>query len=326
MFGGDGTPEVSVVVASHDRPARLAALLEALRAQALGRDAFEVVVVDDGSAPGTAAVLDAERNRGELDLVVLRHERARGPAAARNAGWRRARASLIAFTDDDCRPPPNWLGGALAAAARNPGAIVQGATLPDPDERVNLRAPFVETQHLVPPTIWAETCNILYPREVLQRVDGLDETLLLAFEDTDLALRAQERGVPFVGAREVVTYHAVHTSSLARKLRGVGRWRDGPATVKRHPGLRESLPLGIFWKPTHAWLPLAVLGLALESRRHRGAVLLGLPWAVHHLATYGRSPRGRLRSVAELPAQGAIDLGEMIVLLRASIRHRTVLL
>src|SRR3982074_1756325 len=121
MFGGDGTPEVSVVVASHDRPARLAALLEALRAQELGRDAFEVVVVDDGSAPGTAAVLDAERNRGELDLVVLRHERARGPAAARNAGWRRARASLIAFTDDDCRPPPHWRPRAAAARPRGVG-------------------------------------------------------------------------------------------------------------------------------------------------------------------------------------------------------------
>jgi len=315
-----------VVVPSHDRAPRLRALLDALQEQELAHDRFEVIVVHDSTDTETEELL---RSHPLAAAGVLRHTTlppdSMLPAAKRNVGWRAARASLIAFTDDDCRPPPGWLGTAMAAARRRPGAIVQGATFPDPDERGNLRARFAETQLLDPPTIWAETCNIVYPREVLEGVGGLDESLL-AFEDTDLALRAQERGVPFVGAREVVTYHAVHISSLARKLRGVGRWRDGPATVKRHPGLRESLPLGIFWKPTHAWLPLAVLGLALEVRRHRGAVLLGLPWAVHHLARYGRSPRGRLRSVAELPAQGAIDLGEMIVLLRASIRHRTLLL
>jgi glycosyltransferase involved in cell wall biosynthesis len=315
-----------VVVPSHDRAPRLRALLDALREQELAQDRFEVIVVHDSTDAETEELLRSHplAASGALRHVTLPPDSTL-PAAKRNLGWRAARAPLVAFTDDDCRPPPTWLGGALAAARRRPGAIVQGATFPDPDERVNLRARFAETQNLVPPTIWAETCNILYPRDVLERVGGLDESLL-AFEDTDLALRAQERGVPFVGAREVVTYHAVHTSSLAGKLRGVGRWRDGPATVKRHPRLRESLPLGIFWKRTHAWLPLAGLGVALQARGHRGAVVLCLPWAVHHLSRYGRSPRGRLRAVVELPAQGAIDLGEMVVLLRASVRHRTVLL
>src|SRR4030088_3096981 len=86
--GGGGAasaaPLVTVAVATRDRPARLAALLEGLRAQTLGPEAFEVVVVDDGSGPQTAALLDVERARGEPDLVVLRHERARGPSAARN--------------------------------------------------------------------------------------------------------------------------------------------------------------------------------------------------------------------------------------------------
>jgi GT2 family glycosyltransferase len=314
-----------VVVPSHDRAPRLRALLDALREQELAPERFEVIVVPDSTDGESEELL---RSHPLAASGVLRHVTPPDstlPAAKRNVGWRAARAPLVAFTDDDCRPPPTWLGGALAAARRQPGAIVQGATFPDPEERGNLRERFAETQHLVPPTIWAETCNILYPRDVLERVGGLDESLL-TFEDTDLALRARERGVPFVGAREVITYHAVHTPSLAGKLRSVGRWRDGPAAVKRHPGLRESLPLGIFWKQTHAWLPLAVLGLALEARRHRGAVLLCLPWAVHHLSRYGQSPRGRVRSVVELPVQGAIDLGEMLVLLRASIRHRTVLL
>jgi glycosyltransferase involved in cell wall biosynthesis len=320
------TLEVSAVVPSHDRPSHLRTLLDAVEGQELGHDRFEVVVVHDSSDAETEELL---RSHPLVSAGVLRHVTLAPdstlPAAKRNIGWRAAKAPLIAFTDDDCRPPPTWLGRALAAAGRHPGAIVQGATLSDPDESEKLRARFAETQHLIPPTIWAETCNIVYPRAVLERVDGFDETLL-AFEDTDLALRAQHCAVPFVGAPEVITYHAVHTPSLRRKLRGVGRWRDGPATVKRHPALRDSLPLHIFWKRTHAWLPLATLGVALEARGHRGAILLCVPWAVHALPRYGQSPRGRLRSLIELPAQGAIDLGEMIVLARASVRHRTVLL
>jgi GT2 family glycosyltransferase len=319
-------PDIAVVVPTHDRAPRLRCLLDALEEQELAADRFEVIVVHDSSEPGTEDLL---RSHPLVAAGVLRHVTlptdSALPAAKRNVGWRASEAALIAFTDDDCRPPPSWLGRALEAAGHHPGAIVQGATLSDPEEADRLRAPFHETQHLIPPTIWAETCNILYPRAVLDRVGGFDDTLL-AFEDTDLAQRAQEDGVPFVGAREMVTYHAVHTPSLGRKLRGVTRWRDGPVTVKRHPGLRESLPLRIFWKPTHAWLPLAVLGVVLEARGHRFAALLALPWAVHALPRYGSSPRGRLRAVVELPFQAALDAGEMSVLARESLRARTVLL
>src|SRR5204863_1447520 len=109
-----------------------------LRAQTVGTGRFEVVIVDDASADGTRELLADAAQRGDLALTVLRHDRSRGPAAARNAGWRTARAPLVAFTDDDCRPSPGWLEAglrALAATANGGGeAIVQGLTEPDPDE------------------------------------------------------------------------------------------------------------------------------------------------------------------------------------------------
>ena len=99
--------DVTVVAATHNRADRLAALLDALRAQTLGTERFDVVVVDDTSGDDTADVLAAAQARGDLALTVLRHATGRGPAAARNAGWRAARAPVIAFTDDDCRPSPS---------------------------------------------------------------------------------------------------------------------------------------------------------------------------------------------------------------------------
>ncbi|MGI8506727.1 MAG: glycosyltransferase family 2 protein, partial [Solirubrobacteraceae bacterium] len=105
---------VSVVVSTYNRPASLARLLDSLRAQTLASDRFEVVVVDNGSGPDTARTLEDELRRGGLVLITARHELTRGPAGGRNAGWRLARAPLVAFTDDDCAPAPGWLACALA--------------------------------------------------------------------------------------------------------------------------------------------------------------------------------------------------------------------
>ena len=89
---------VTVAIPVRDRPAALARLLAALRADPATRD-LPVVVIDDGSAvPVTAP-----------GARVVRHEAARGPAAARNAGLRAATTPLIAFLDSDCVPRPGWL-------------------------------------------------------------------------------------------------------------------------------------------------------------------------------------------------------------------------
>ena len=228
------------------------------------------------------------------------------------------------FTDDDCRPPATWLERALAAARRHTGAVVQGATRPDPDETNLARAPHHETQDITPPVAWAQTCNIVYPRALIERVGGFDEEVLVG-EDTDLAMRARSAGAAYVAAPDMVTYHAVHAAPLPRRLRGAWRWRDLPRLVKRHPALRREFTWGIFWKPTHAWLAPAVCGLAL-ARRRRGAALLVLPWVAHALPDYGPSLRGRLRALSELPLAATLDVAEVAALASGSLRDRTLFL
>jgi glycosyltransferase involved in cell wall biosynthesis len=122
-MNGTRQPLVSVVVPTRDRPRALARCLEALSAQTPA-DMLEVIVVDDGSV--------AEE---EIASIVGDHSHARlirrnggGPAAARNAGARAARGSFLCFTDDDCRPRPNW-AEQFAAALQEGGDAAAGTTI-----------------------------------------------------------------------------------------------------------------------------------------------------------------------------------------------------
>lgn len=108
----DTDPAISVVVPHRDQPSHLSRCLAALEQQ--GYDHFEVVVVDDGSAP-----------RSRADVAGYPHARLitqanGGPAAARNRGAREARGELLAFTDADCVPARNWISSLSDYFDRHP--------------------------------------------------------------------------------------------------------------------------------------------------------------------------------------------------------------
>jgi glycosyltransferase involved in cell wall biosynthesis len=320
-------PEISVVVPSHDRTLRLRWLLDALEHQTLPYDRWEVIVGHDSSAPDTERLLSEHRL---AELGVLRHVTlAPGtapPGRNRNAAWRLAKAPVIAFTDDDCRPPDHWLETALAVARRHPGAIVQGVTLPDPDEFVITKhAPHTHTQHIEnPPRPWAEACNIVYPRSVLEACDGFPEDMYVG-EDTALAETARALGVPYRGARDWVTWHAVEDVTTFKKMRQSWRWQGLPLLIRRHPRIRHEFVLGMFWKHTHLWAIVATAGV-WGMKRSRLAALLTIPYVVHAMPQRGESPRPRFRSTLELPGRYAIDVVEIAAQVRGSVKHRTPLL
>jgi GT2 family glycosyltransferase len=318
---------LSVCVPSHERPLRLRWLLNALAVQTLERGQWEVVVCDD-SRDGRVRALLAEHPLtadGTLRTLTLTPGSGGSAARQRNLAWRAARAPVVLFTDDDCRPPHDWLAHALAAAARHPGAIVQGATQPDPDERHLVAAPHARTQAIQPPVPWAQTCNVMYPRAVLEAVGGFEEAMD-AGEDTDLALRARAIGAAYVGAAEVLTHHAVEAGSLREKLATIPRWRGLAVVVARHPDVRKHLVGGVFWRASHALLPAALFGV-LAARRTRGRSLAAvLPYVVSARGSYGRGWRGQARALADVPGRAVVDAAEIAALARGSVEQRTLIL
>lgn len=245
---------------------------------------------------------------------------ARGPAGGRNDGWRIAHAPLVAFTGDDCEPTPAWLAEALAVAGGVPGAIVQGPTLPNPAEGVR-RGVFsrsVTVSRLGPSY---ETCNIFYPRIVLERLGGFDETFgsVPAGEDTDLAWRAIESGVQTAFAPGALVLHAVHELDARGMLREATRWSETPRVLARHPGARALLSRGVFWNGWHYCLVRSAVALALPAPIRR--VLL-----THHALQLVARARTAGSGPWAAPILLAYDAVETAALVRGSIRYRTLVL
>lgn len=316
-----GKARIAVVAATHDRPRRLVQLLDALRAQTIGTDAFEVVIVDDASQPETVEVLRAQLAIGDLALTVIRRDVSGGPGAARNEGWRAASAPLVAFTDDDCAPTPVWLEEALAVFAANDGGdvFIQGPTLPNPDEEASYNA-FSHSVWVTQLGPSFETCNIVYPRALLERFGGFDHEAytMPGGEDTDLAQRMLLAGVRAIWAPDMLVHHAVEQIGPKGKLRLAWRWHETMKVFKVYPHMRRDLPLGIFWRRNHLLLARFLLALALPRRAWPLQWWLAAPYVA--FMTDRRS--GPLLA----PWFVLHDLVEVAACVRGSVRYRTFVL
>ena len=314
-------PGLSVVVATHNRARRLDALLTSLRMQSLPSDQFEVIVVDDGSTDRTRAVLERAVASNHLSLHVIALPTAKGPARARDLGWRAAAGSVIAFTDDDCEAAQRWLEAGLRSIGTDQHRVVQGRTEPLPNELERL-GPFTRTIHVVELDAGFQTCNIFYPREVLELIGGFDVD---AFdrapggEDADLAWRAIKAGAEPVFEPDALVHHAVNELGPVGKLRVAARWTTPMKAYVRHRELREAhFVKHYFWKGSHYLLVRAGLAVLLPKR-----LRWLTPWLVLPYVREIEMRRRRERAAPWiLPYYFLHDLVEGWAVLRAAVRYR----
>jgi len=199
---------VEVVVATVGRPS-----LRRTLAPVAGR--VPVVVVDDrpDDRPGGGAALDLPAG-----VRVLRSG-GRGPAAARNVGWRSSTADWVAFLDDDVEPGDEWLTTLhddLAACGDEAGGSQGRIVVPLPTRR--RPTDWERSTAGLETALWA-TADITYRRVVLEAVGGFDERFPRAYrEDADLGLRVVRAGWRIERGRRSV-HHPVRPVSWQQSIR-----------------------------------------------------------------------------------------------------------
>ena len=253
-------PAVTVVVPVRDGAATLRRCLDGLAAQTLDERSLEVVVVDNGSTDGSAALAAAH---DRVDRVV--HEAQPGSYAARNAGIRVARGDVLAFTDADCRPDPDWLAEGLIAldGVHAVGGHVEPVlpAAPNPWARYDAALYLDQAAHVARDG-FAATANLLLRREVVQRVGPFDAHLRSG-GDVEMGHRLRHAGFVLAHAPRAVVHHDVRTTArgtwaLHRRL-GAG-WTDLARRGLHRPGLRDPA----------VWLPLGAVVDAVAARAGTG--------------------------------------------------------
>ena len=307
----------------------LPAMLDALLAQAVDA-AFELVVVDDEAEPRTRELVEARAASTGPDGPAVRYlstSGRRGPAHARNLGWRAGRGDVVAFIDDDCLARPGWLAS-LVAEVDGGADLVQGRVRPNP-EQSDRGAPFARTLD-VGASPFFETANIAYRRSVLESLGGFDETFpLAAGEDTDLGHRAVAAGSVRAYAEDAEVWHEVHPMTFAEALHNAARCDQLIRVVRRYPDLAQFFRTDLLLLPYHPRSIAATAGAALAAlgigRRApllvAGGLALAGPWLRLRLRTQP-TVRPKATRVATLPLQLTVELVEIGYVLRAAWRYR----
>lgn len=247
---------VSVVIPAHNAAAALPALLASLDAQTLGRDAFEVVVVDNASSDDTGGV--AER-AGARVVAEPRPSRAR----ARNAGAAAAVGERLAFVDAECVAERGWLAAMVRCLEGAPLVAGPVRLLTPPAagllERFDACWRFHQREH-VERDGWAASANLAITRAAFDAVGGFDPAYRQIGEDVDLCLRAGAAGFPIAYCAAAEVAHPAESSLDALLRRG---YRQGWSMVQHHHRLPG--PIGA------------------RLARHPGPLVRG-DWALRRLA------------------------------------------
>jgi histidinol-phosphate phosphatase family protein len=250
------------------------------------------VVVDDRPT--------GEPLRVPVGVRVLRSE-GRGPAAARNVGWRAVDTEWVAFLDDDVLPGPDWtaqMAQDLHELGPGVGASQGRIEVPLPTNR--RPTDFERGTAGLASARWI-TADMAYRRAALQRVGGFDERFPRAYrEDADLALRVIAAGYRIVEGRRR-TVHPIRPSRSLASVRAQRGNADDVLMRRRHgPGWRERIGDGPGRLRRHE-LTTAAASIALGAaarRRPRVASAAGLAWAaltaeflLHRVLQGPRSPQ-----------------------------------
>lgn len=209
---------ISIVVPTYKRPALLKRCLDMLVMQVFPASEYEIIVVSDGTDSSTKTMIDSTY-KGPNDKQLIKYielSSNRGPAAARNEGWKCAAGRLIAFTDDDCVPCTYWLQRMWSAFLQKQfwaasGKIIVPLSSRPTDYEQNIarmeKASFI-------------TANCCCTKKALELVGGFDERFLVAWrEDTDLEFKLKQHKISIQKISDAVVVHPVRKAPWGVSLK-----------------------------------------------------------------------------------------------------------
>lgn len=257
--------KISVVIPTYRRPDYVSRCLNALTTQVFDRDAYEIIVVSDGPDPDTGLALLEYQCKSRPRVSYMALDRRRGPAAARNAGWRKAASPWIAFTDDDCIPHEYWLRDLCRQARTLPAgsafALTGKTHVPlsrDPTDYERNIA-HLETAEFI-------TANCLCSRVALVQTGGFDERFTMAWrEDSDLQFNFIEHDIPIYPAPARVT-HPVRRRPWGGSVKEEKKGIFNALLYKKYPRLyRERIEKKPLWHYYLAVFSIALLVVGIAT-------------------------------------------------------------
>ena len=301
------TMQVSVVVGTYNRAPLLQGTLEALASQEVPDSLqWEIVVVDNNSRDTTAQVVTAFSKTTAIPVRYV-FEPQQGLSRARNRGIKEARGSIIAFTDDDVLPAPDWIVQIAAAIDRWNAHGVGGRILPRWEalpprwltdnrrllsliaimdfEASGLLALPLEAQ----PQVWG--ANMAFRRDLFETVGGFDPRRgivgekLSRSEDTDLINRALEHGLKVAYDATLTVFHRIGSDRMRKAYFRKMTVDHAQVGARTRPVFRGRSFLGApLWSYRAAFT---------DFWKWVGSVLLGRPEAFDHQLAW-LSSAGRL--------------------------------
>lgn len=225
-------PSASIIIPVYNDEAGLTACLQALQRQRHPHHCMDVIVVDNGSRPPVA--IDSGRYSFPIRVLACHTP---GAYAARNAGAAAARHALLAFTDADCIPHPDWLSRGCRALLSGTGQQVVGGdvVVTAPAKRSAVALYQYETgfqqQDNIRDKGFAVTANLFCTATQFRQIGPFDERLLSG-GDREWSWRAARAGMRLYFAADAIVFTAPRTT-LAGAIRQARRTAAGRIMLRR---------------------------------------------------------------------------------------------
>lgn len=218
-------PTVSVVVPIYNGERDLSGLIDGLLGQTYPADRVEFLMVDNGSCDRTPQLLAAAVQTAQTQGLTLKHlseTDVQSAYAARNTGIRAATGEIIAFTDADCYPKPNWLAELVQGFQDEAVGLMVGEVVAFPSttwleqfaERKNLLSQKATLANRFCP--YGQTANVAIRAKAFEGV-GLFRPHMTTGGDADLCWRLQKEGgwqLQFAESAQVQHHHRTNFKDL----------------------------------------------------------------------------------------------------------------